>query len=71
MDDPLPLPHIFEGKVSPDVIGPEHDFGGDIGVRKTIGLRDFLLVEGITLKGMKEMDAVRKVAGLPPLWEDE
>jgi hypothetical protein len=70
MDAPLPLPHIFEGKVSPDVIGPEHDFGGDIGVRKTIGLRDFLLVEGITEEGMKEMDAVRKKAGLPSLWED-
>ena len=70
MDDPLPLPHVFEGKVSPDMVGPEHDFGGEIGVRKTIGLRDFLLIEGITEEGMKEMDAARKKAGLPSLWED-
>jgi hypothetical protein len=49
------------------MVGPEHDFGGEIGVRKTICLRDFLLVEGITLKGMKEMDAVRKANGLPAI----
>lgn len=70
-DQLLPLPRCLESRATPDMIRPERDFGPPVGVRKAITLRDFLLLEGITEKGMREMDAVRAENGLPPLWEDE
>ncbi len=69
--DILPLPRALEYRTPPDMILPPHDFGPEVGVRKAITLRDFLLLEGITRAGMKEMDQIRAAKGLSPLWKDD
>ena len=70
MPELIPLTERIAKAAHPDMIVPEHDFGGEIGVCRAISVRDFWLLSGITDAKMKELDAARKRQGMEPLFEE-
>jgi hypothetical protein len=72
VDDELlvPIPPAMRPKVTPEMIVPRHDFGGDIGVLDAIRLHDLLLLSGISDREMREIDTERRKKGLDPMFGD-
>lgn len=72
VDDELliPIPPAMRPKVTPEMIVPRHDFGGDIGVLDAIRLHDLWLLMDISDEQMQEIDEARKAKGLKPMFGD-